>query len=251
MSDAEGPLRVGLAPGFVDACLHEFGRAVSEMGLAVTPEDSVTVRAWLQFYSRWPGRRVIGFTGAKDVAVKLLADSYAVRLLGPGDVTGPAIDLGSGNGWPGLAFISSGRVTLLDSRQGACDFMRGFVESVRLPNVDVVEERAEDAGRTTRFAGSFGVVASRAMASPAVAVEVAAPFLKEGGAAVLWLGPAQEETVETHPEIPEAGLTLAGLKRYSLPDGTGRRALAVYRKTGMCLPGHPRKIASIRAKPLF
>ena len=118
MSDSGAPLRTGVAPGFVESCLAEFGEAAREMGLALGAADGELVRMWLEFYSRWPGRRVIGFGDPKDVAVKLLADSYAVRTLGPAIIAGPAIDLGSGNGWPGLAFASMGRVSLLDSQIG-------------------------------------------------------------------------------------------------------------------------------------
>lgn len=248
---SESGLRPGTLPGFADSSMEAFEEAAREMGFPVTPEDRDAVYKWLLFYCRWPGRRVIGFTDPKDVAVKLLADSYAVRCLDEVRIPGPAIDLGSGNGWPGLVFCPQGQVFLLDSRKGACDFMRGLADYSGMVNVRVIEARAEEAGRAPSLEGRFGIVCTRAMASPGMAVEAAAPFLRAGGVAVLWLGPAQEEAVVAHADIREVGLTLAGLRRYDLPGGMGHRVLAAYRRTGKSLPGFPRKIVAVRAKPLF
>lgn len=249
MSDAG--LRPGVAQGFAGSCMDAFAKALREMGLAITEEDAGVVRAWLEFYSHWPGRRVIGFADPKDIAVKLLADSHAVLRLREAPEMGPTIDLGSGNGWPGLAFHSRGEVFLLDSRAGACDFMRGFVESSGLTGVQVVEARAEEAGRRTSFASAFRIVTSRAMAAPSIVAEVSAPFLVIEGSAILWLGPSHRDLVIAHADIPQVGLSLIELDTYFLPGRMGERILAVYRKTAGCHPGFPRNPGEIRAKPLF
>lgn len=248
---SEEGLRPGTTQDFADLGLAAFAEASARMRLSVNPEDSGLVREWLEFYSKWPGRRVIGFTDPGDVAVKLLADSFAVHAIAGVLPPGDAIDLGSGNGWPGLALCAARRVCLLDSRKGACDFMRGFVRSAALDRVDVIEARAEDAVKDPALAGRFSVVTTRAMASPAVALELAAPFLSRGGVAVLWLGPEQESAVDAHPEVRELGVALTQKRRYALPGGMGKRALAAYRKTGTGWPGYPRKIPSIKTKPLL
>jgi len=249
MSDSV--FRPGTGESFVRDALTALQQAAAGMGLALAAPDYELARKWLEFYSRWPGRRVIGFTGPQDTAVKLLADSFAVRYVAGTLEDGPAVDLGSGNGWPGLALHDREEVLLLDSRKGACDFMRGFVHFAGLNTVRVSEGRAEEAGRDPSIAARFGVAVTRAMASPGVACELAAPFLKSHGTLVLWLGPEQEGAVNTRESIPEIGLTLAGLHRYVLPEGMGRRALAVYRKTSPLSPGFPRKMVTIKAKPLF
>jgi 16S rRNA G527 N7-methylase RsmG len=115
----------------------------------------------------------------------------------------------------------------------------------------VVEARAEDAGKDTALRGTFALVTSRAMASPGMALELASPFLRPGGIAVLWLGPGQESAIYAKSDIPEIGLTMTREHKYILPDEIGRRWLALYRKTGTIRPGYPRKIPSIRARPLL
>ncbi len=244
--------RPGTTADFADLGLAAFESAAAEMHIPVSPDDSGLVEKWLQFYSRWPGRRVIGWSDPKDVAVKLLADSFAVKVI-TGDMPGgDAIDLGSGNGWPGLALTGDGRkVWLLDSRKGACDFMRSFARSAGLSSIAVVEARAEDACKDPTLAGRFLVVTSRAMASPAVALELATPFLARSGVVVLWLGPEQQSIVDARPKVRELGLSLLRKYPYALPSGMGKRVLAAYRKTGEPMPGYPRKIPSIKAKPLL
>lgn len=251
VTEASRGLREGLDQDFFPASIRLFKKAAIEMGFSLGAPDMRLVEKWLEFYSQWPGRRVIGFSDPGALAVKLLADSYAPRLWGASSEDAPVIDLGSGNGWPGLAFSSLGRVSLLDSRQGACDFMKAFVQYAALDNVNVIEGRAEEIGLEQDYRGRFGIATSRAMASPAVAVEMASPFVRPGGAAMLWLGPAQEDGVAGHSTIPELGLTLESRHRYDLMDNMGRRLLAVYRRTGSSQPGFPRKMASIKARPLF
>ena len=246
--------RPALASDFAGRGVAAFGEAMAEMDLPMTKEALETVAAWFRFYSNWPGRRVIGFGDPREAAIKLIADSFAVARLAPGLPPGGAVDLGSGNGWPGLAvrlLRPSSPVVLLDSRLGACEFMRGFVERSAFSGVSVVEARAEDAWKDPGIAGRFSLAVSRAMASPAISLEVASSFLPVGGAVVLWLGPEQASIVDRSSDIRELGLSRYGGLQYDLPGGLGRRVLAVYAKVSPSLPGYPRKIPAIKAKPLL
>lgn len=245
----------GMSPEFVNACVQSFADAVAVMGIAPGAQSDEIVEKWTEFYSGWPGRRVVGFCEPADIAVKLLADSFAVQHVREGvsgiDLKGPFIDLGSGNGWPGLALLETGKVTLMDSRTGACDFMRGFLTYAAVEDAEVVEARAEAAGREPGFFGQFRCAVSRAMASPALSLEMASAFVGESGLVILWTGPAQEKTIEENRDVPELGLSLAGQLPYVLPWGKGRRMLAIYRKSGRIRNGFPRKTTSAKANPLF
>ena len=76
------------------------------MGISAGREALELVEGWLRFYEGWAGRRVVGFGDVGDIAVSLIADSFAVeKALAGVSSQGEglrAIDLGSGNGWPGL-----------------------------------------------------------------------------------------------------------------------------------------------------
>lgn len=231
-----------------------FVASMNAMGFSVGREGIAYIKAWFEFYYRWPGRRVVGFTEPEQIAAKLLADSFAFQAVG--DMKRPlrAIDLGSGNGWPGLAVrlsVPESNVTLMDSRLGAYEFMTGLLEAAPLEGTSVILRRAEDSARDPALWESCGLVVSRAMASPAVALELCAPFASLDGRVILWLGPEQEETVVATQSIPEIGLSLSGLLNYSLPSGLGRRIIGVYGKTSHVKPGFPRRYSNITKKPLF
>jgi 16S rRNA (guanine527-N7)-methyltransferase len=237
---------------YVAEALGTFDKAIRAMGIQVPEAGRLLVEGWLEFFVTWKGRRVAGFDDPCELAVKLLADSFAIGLVEDVCRGGTAVDLGSGNGWPGLVLSAMRRcpqVSLLDSREGACDFLRGFVRSSGIPGVDVVQVRAEEAGRDKLFREKYSLAVSRAMAMPGIVLELCSGLVSVGGKAALWIGPGQE--------IPQAGpgLALTGMELeteigYTLPWGMGDRVLAVYKKVKGLGDGYPRRYAAIRKKPL-
>ena len=114
---------------------------------------------------------------------------------------GPMIDIGSGNGAPGLPYAlcePERASTLLDSRTGAADFLSEIVALLDAPHIGVLRERAELAARTEVREG-FSLAISRAVAPPATALELMVPFLQVGGIAAAWTGElslAEKQLVE-------------------------------------------------------
>ena len=103
---------------------------------------------------------------------------------------GPMIDIGSGNGAPGLPYAlcePERASTLLDSRTGAADFLSEIVALLDAPHIGVLRERAELAAHSEVREG-FSLAISRAVAPPATALELMVPFLQVGGIAAAWTG---------------------------------------------------------------
>lgn len=103
---------------------------------------------------------------------------------------GPLIDIGSGNGAPGipLALCEPDReTTLLDSRQVASQFLRQVVAQIDAPQIRIRHQRAEQAAHAD-FRSRFALAVSRAAATPTVALELTVPFLQIGGIAAAWTG---------------------------------------------------------------
>jgi 16S rRNA (guanine527-N7)-methyltransferase len=148
---------------------------------------------------------------------------------------GPIVDVGSGNGSPGIPLAASfpdREVTLLDSSRRKCAFLEGA--AAPFPNVRVVCGRAEE-HETDRF----GVATAKALAPPPVALEWMLPLVRPGGAAILWL--ASSADLEQLARVSEQ---LAGGR----PED--RAGLVVVPKTGPTPGGFPRRPGVARKRPL-
>lgn len=111
---------------------------------------------------------------------------------------GPIIDIGSGNGAPGLpiALCEPQRsATLLDSRRGAAQFLTSVVDRLDDVQIEVVNRRAEQAAHT-ELRNHFSLAVTRAAAPPPIAMELLIPFLHIGGIAMLWTGAISEQPLD-------------------------------------------------------
>ena len=107
---------------------------------------------------------------------------------------GPMIDIGSGNGAPGLPIAlcePERQTTLLDSRAGAAAFLKDVIAELDAPQISVLHERAEIAAHTAQRE-QFALALSRAAAPPAAAMELIIPYLQIGGIAAAWTGELSE-----------------------------------------------------------
>jgi 16S rRNA (guanine527-N7)-methyltransferase len=148
---------------------------------------------------------------------------------------GPVVDVGSGNGSPGLvlaAGLPEREVTLLEANRRKASFLERAAED--FPNVQVVWGRAEEQ-ETDRF----GVAVAKALAPPAVALEWVLPLVREGGGAMLWLGPSADLAA-----LSGVSQQLGGS---ALEEHAG---LAVARKIAPTPAGFPRRPGMARKRPL-
>ncbi len=146
---------------------------------------------------------------------------------------GPIVDVGSGGGAPGIPLASAlpeRAVTLLEAERRKCEFLERWAP----PNARVVWGRAED-----QEPDSFGVAVAKALAPPPVAAELCLPLVREGGAAILWVGPSVDVA---HVERVAARIAA------ELADAP--RGFLVLRKTGPTPAGFPRRSGVARKRPI-
>ena len=187
---------------------------------------------WLEAVVSTPGLTAIRDPG--EARRMLLEDALrAVPLVGREG--GAIVDVGSGGGTPGIplaAALPDREVTLLESERRKCDFLERW--TTELPNLRVVRGRAEEQPLET-----FGVAVAKALARPTTAAEWCLPLVREGGAVVLWVGPAVE-----HERVAAVARRIAGRVEDSPP------GLVLIRKTGPTPPGFPRRTGVARKRPL-
>lgn len=154
------------------------------------------------------------------------------------------LDIGTGPGfpsWPLACARQDLKVTALDSSGK----MLGFLRKQALPNLSVVQGRAEEWG----VRDQFDVVTGRAVAPLPIQLELSAPACKVGGLVIPMRTPSEE------PEIRGIRTQLLGLQvenvvSRTLPGTEIVRMFAVYRKVELTDPKFPRSWSELKKKPL-
>jgi 16S rRNA (guanine527-N7)-methyltransferase len=189
--------------------------------------------------------RRVNLTGAKDGAA--FAAHIADALTLAADVTGPLIDVGSGNGVPGipLALATGVRVTLLEPIKKRAAFLSKTLETLGLEG-EAVAARAEDAARDPAYRERFAVATARAVAAAPTVAELTVPFLAVGGRALLQRGSL--ETTERNA-VTDAALVL-GAELVEERPVDGERRILILEKREPTSPRFPRKNGIPAKRPL-
>jgi 16S rRNA (guanine527-N7)-methyltransferase len=158
-------------------------------------------------------------TNARQAAIKHILDSVA-----PWSYFKNArrvLDAGTGAGFPGIPLalvLPDVRFTLSESIQKKARFVDAAVESLHLPNVHVVADRAEERALTQKP----DIITARAVAPLHKLLDLFSKALKQGSELILYKGPEIEaEIAETKFPRMQAEV----LSRYSLPDEMGIRTI--------------------------
>lgn len=141
------------------------------------------------------------------------------------------LDLGSGNGFPGVAVaaLHPGASVVLMDRTGKK--VRAIGSCLVASKCDRVETAQLDAQQAPalqpELRHAFDTVVARAVGKPELVAELAAPLTRPGGNLVLWL------EAEASAAERLGAFRREALLPYDLPDPAARRrVLAVYRKRG-------------------
>lgn len=189
--------------------------------------------------------RRLNLTGAKDGAAFAghLLDALTLR----DDVVSPLIDVGSGNGVPGipLALATGARVVLLEPIKKRTAFLREALAALGIDG-EAFDARAEDAARDPAYREAFRTATARAVASAPTVAELTVPFLALGGHALLQRGSLEEAERNA---VADAALVLgAGLIEERPLDG--ERRILILEKRGTTSLRFPRKNGVPAKRPL-
>ena len=173
-------------------------------------EDGLS--AYLELIHAWAGR--LDLVSPGDLArfrARHIDDSLKALTLVSGAPPGPAIDVGSGSGVPGIPLAlaePSRHWRLMEPRAQRAAFLEEAVRTLGL-DCEVVRTRAEQAVRDPGLAGAHALATARALAPPAEAFAAIMPLVGRGGVGIVWIGAAA--TVPSGAEVPVPGLaTMAG-----------------------------------------
>jgi 16S rRNA (guanine527-N7)-methyltransferase len=180
-----------------------------------------------------------------------LADSLVALEVSELLVAEQVADLGSGGGFPGLPLaiaLPNARFHLVESNRRKCQFIERAIRRARVGNATVVPTRVET---WDQCRGAIDVVTARALASPAVVAEYAAPLLRVGGTLIAWRGrrdPAAEAAGVQAAE--ELGLETRPAMQVRPYAGAEHRHLHLMSKVRETPPRFPRRPGVAAKRPL-
>jgi 16S rRNA (guanine527-N7)-methyltransferase len=130
---------------------------------------------------------VIGTRDLDRILLDHVLDSLSCFLHEPLWEAGRLADVGSGGGLPGIPISivrPDLRTTLIESTGKKADFLHHAAEQLALGNLEVLNARVEDIGRTQGQRGVCGIVTIRAVARLSVVAEYCVPLLEVGSQAL-------------------------------------------------------------------
>lgn len=162
------------------------------------------------------------------------------------------IDVGTGAGFPGLVLaiaFPTLHVTLLEPTRKRCDFLALVIEELKLSNVTIVNERAEDYVKRTRE--TFDLATSRAVANLSIILELSTPLVKKEGSVLVMKGKNfHEELQEAQHAISVLKLEQSTTQVHYLPSDESMRVNAKFTKKEITNMKYPRAYGQIKKNPL-
>jgi 16S rRNA (guanine527-N7)-methyltransferase len=168
-------------------------------------------------------------------------------------LAGPAIDIGSGAGFPGMVvkvLRPEIEMTLLEANQKKAAFLERASAELGL-DCRVLAVRAEDAGRDPGHRGRYMIALARAVAPLRVLLEYALPLLAVGGTLAAPKGTAAaRELVEAENALRELGAKVAEAVPLPVEAKGPTPTLVLVLKTGETPERYPRRAGIPRKRPL-
>ena len=94
------------------------------------------------------------------------------------------LDIGSGNGFPGVPFricIPKTNMILVDSIKKKVNFMQQVIQLLNLSGIEIVNNRIENLGKNKYYRKTQNLILARAVAKLPTLIEIALPLLQIGG----------------------------------------------------------------------
>lgn len=181
-----------------------------------------------------------------------IADSLTLLSLLPSGALRVA-DVGSGGGVPGIPLAIArpdAQVFLIESTKKKASFLWEVARKLDLHNVQVIDQRVEEAGRVPNLRESFDVVISRAVGTLNWLAEWCLPLIKRGGKMLAMKGPkaAQELPVAEHA-IRLTGGGSPDIRPAGLP-GVENHVIIEVVKVALTPAAYPRHPTVAKGKPL-
>lgn len=160
-------------------------------------------------------------------------------------------DIGTGAGFPGIVLkiaFPNLKVTLLDSTEKKCNFLRLVIEKLNLKEIEVINERAEIYSKNTRE--KYDIVTSRAVAPLKHLLEYSIPLVKVNGNYIAMKSDITKEIDGIKNYLTKLKIKEISQVKFNLPKEESLRTLIKYQKEEKTPAKYPRKYNEIKKKEI-
>lgn len=192
-------------------------------------------------------------TKDEDILLKHFVDSLSCILAIESLDKKKVIDIGSGAGFPSLPlkiYQNNFSLTLVDARKKCTDFLNILVEKLKIKDIEIINQRAEDLGHNMQYRENFDIVLSRAVAKMPTLVEYTLPFLKTGGIFIAQKGKIDDELEKSNYAISLLGGKIKNIINVKIP-GLNERHLIVIEKVKNTPSKFPRRPGIPSKRPIL
>jgi 16S rRNA (guanine527-N7)-methyltransferase len=241
----------------IEASMKLLSEGSTKLGVTL---DSYQLEQFAVYYHElvdWNSRiNLTAITDIEEVQVKHFLDSltllYLIKEKRCEDCK--IIDVGTGAGFPGIPIkiaLPDIKMTLLEATAKKALFIRQLTAKLALKDVEVLNERAEEAAQKPQYREKFDVVVSRAVAELAILAELTLPFCAVGGYLIAQKkGDISVELEQSLKAIEMLGGRLSGVEKIRLAGLDDERYLILIEKTGATPQKYPRRSGMPEKRPL-
>lgn len=161
------------------------------------------------------------------------------------------IDVGTGAGFPGVIikiFYPHIKLTLLDSNNKKTTFLETLVQKLKLNDVTIVNDRAENYVVNNRQ--KYDVSVARAVSELRIISELCLPLTKVGGYFIALKGHCEEEMKNASITIKKLNSKVEKIYTTKLPIENSIRNIIFIKNIEIIAENYPRRYEQIVKKPL-
>ena len=189
-------------------------------------------------------------------AIKTLEDIYLKHFYDSLTLTkiinldqGKLLDIGTGGGFPGLVLAITYpklQVTLVDSNNKKITFLKECLKLLKIANVNIISDRAENYTRTHRE--EYDYVTSRAVAQLRILIELGIPSLKINQYLIAMKSHSEDEVADSQIALQKLNCQIVDQINFDLPNNAGYRTLIKIIKNQETPSIYPRTYDKIKKK---
>ncbi len=238
---------------------HSMGLFTDEvfhlLGIQLTERQRAAFDLYARELVEWNRKfNLTSITDPEQIRIKHFLDSLSCWLAMESQPPGALADIGTGAGFPGipLKIIQPDiHLTLVEATGKKAGFLLHLVQFLRLEDVHVATNRAEEFGRVVAHREAFDWAVARAVAPMAVLAEYLLPLVKIGGHALAQKGKdAGAEVEASKVAIKKLGGEISELNKVDVPGLEEERYLVIIKKISPTPETYPRRPGIPSKRPL-